>query len=149
MNDEYYMSLALAEAEKACRKKEAPIGAVIVKNDRVIARAHNLREARKNALGHAELLAIRKACRALGGWRLIGCTMYVTLEPCPMCAGAIINSRIERVVYGASDKKAGCCESVVDLFSLPFNHRPEVLGGVLQAQCSSMLSDFFKSLRGK
>lgn len=149
MTDEYYMSLAVAEARKAAKRLEAPIGAVIVRGDRVIARAHNRRESGKNALAHAEVLAIGRACRRLRGWRLTGCTIYVTLEPCPMCAGAIINSRIERVVYAAADPKAGCCESVINLFELPFNHRPRITGGVLGAECSAMLSDFFKRLRRK
>lgn len=149
MSDNEYMSLALNEARKAARKGETPVGAVIVRDGRVIARAHNLREKRKNALCHAEISAINKACRKLGGWRLIGCSLYVTLEPCPMCAGAIINSRIERVCYGATDKKAGSAESVVNLFSLPYNHSVEVTGGVMAEECASVLTDFFKSLRRK
>ena len=147
MSDNEYMSLALNEARKAARKGETPVGAVIVRDGRVIARAHNLREKKKNALCHAEISAINKACRKLGGWRLIGCSLYVTLEPCPMCAGAIINSRIERVCYGATDKKAGSAESVVNLFSLPYNHSVEVTGGVMAEECASVLTDFFKSLR--
>lgn len=149
MNDDFYMGLALREAHRAARREEAPIGAVIVWEGHVIARACNDREASKNALGHAELLAIDKACRRLGGWRLPGCTLYVTLEPCPMCAGAIINSRIERVVYGAADPKAGCCGSVTDLFSLPFNHRPAVTGGVRREECAALLTAFFRQLRRK
>ena len=149
MNDDFYMGLALREAHRAARREEAPIGAVIVRGGHVIARACNDREASKNALGHAELLAIDKACRRLGGWRLPGCTLYVTLEPCPMCAGAIINSRIERVVYGAADPKAGCCGSVTDLFSLPFNHRPAVTGGVRREECAALLTAFFRQLRRK
>lgn len=149
MSDSEYMSLALNEARKAARKGETPVGAVIVRDGRVIARAHNLREKKKNALCHAEISAINKACRKLGGWRLIGCSLYVTLEPCPMCAGAIINSRIERVCYGATDKKAGSAESVVNLFSLPYNHSVEVTGGVMAEECASVLTDFFKSLRRK
>lgn len=149
MNDDFYMGLALREAHRAARREEAPIGAVIVREGHVIARACNDRETSKNALGHAELLAIDKACRRLGGWRLPGCTLYVTLEPCPMCAGAIINSRIERVVYGAADPKAGCCGSVTDLFSLPFNHRPAVTGGVRREECAALLTAFFRQLRRK
>lgn len=145
--DEYYMKLALREAQKAFDKAEAPIGALIVRDGTVIARAHNLRETKKNALGHAELLAIDKACKKLGGWRLVGCTLYVTLEPCPMCSGAIINSRLPRVVFGARDPKAGCCDSVANLFEMPFNHRPEIVGGVLEQQCSEILTRFFKTLR--
>lgn len=149
MNDDFYMGLALREAHCAARREEAPIGAVIVREGHVIARACNDRETSKNALGHAELLAIDKACRRLGGWRLPGCTLYVTLEPCPMCAGAIINSRIERVVYGAADPKSGCCGSVTDLFSLPFNHRPAVTGGVRREECAALLTAFFRQLRRK
>lgn len=149
MNDDFYMGLALREAHRAARREEAPIGAVIVREGHVIARACNDRETSKNALGHAELLAIDKACRRLGGWRLPGCALYVTLEPCPMCAGAIINSRIERVVYGAADPKSGCCGSVTDLFSLPFNHRPAVTGGVRREECAALLTAFFRQLRRK
>ena len=149
MNDDFYMGLALREAHRAARREEAPIGAVIVREGHVIARACNDRETSKNALGHAELLAIDKACRRLGGWRLPGCTLYVTLEPCPMCAVAIINSRIERVVYGAADPKSGCCGSVTDLFSLPFNHRPAVTGGVRREECAALLTAFFRQLRRK
>ena len=142
-----YMRLALKEAEKAYKKGETPIGAVIVWEDEVIAKAHNLRESKKNALLHAECVAIDKACKKLGGWRLHKATLYVTLEPCPMCSGAIINSRIKRVVYGATDKKAGSCESVVNLFELPYNHKPLVESGLLAEDCQSLLKDFFKELR--
>ena len=142
-----YMRLALKEAEKAYKKGETPIGAVIVWEDEVIAKAHNLRESKKNALLHAECVAIDKACKKLGGWRLHKATLYVTLEPCPMCSGAIINSRIKRVVYGATDKKAGSCESVVNLFELPYNHKPEVESGLLAEDCQSLLTNFFKELR--
>ncbi len=145
--DEIFMREALKEAAKAAKKGETPVGAVIVRDGKIIARAHNLREKKKNALQHAEILAINKACKALGGWRLIGCSLYVTLEPCPMCAGAIINSRIERVIFGASDKKAGSCGSVVNLFELPYNHKPEVVSGVLEENCGSILTEFFKNLR--
>ena len=149
MNDDFYMGLALREAHRAARREEAPIGAVIVREGHVIARACNDREASKNALGHAELLAIDKACRRLGGWRLPGCTLYVTLEPCPMCAGAIINSRIERVVYGAADPKAGCCGSVTDLFAMPFNHHPKVEKGLRAEEAGELLQAFFKDLRAR
>ncbi|MBQ5321044.1 MAG: tRNA adenosine(34) deaminase TadA [Oscillospiraceae bacterium] len=145
--DEIFMREALKEAAKAAKKGETPVGAVIVRDGKIIARAHNLREKKKNALQHAEVLAINKACKLLGGWRLIGCSLYVTLEPCPMCAGAIINSRIERVVFGASDKKAGSCGSVVNLFELPYNHKPKVISGVLEENCGSILTEFFKALR--
>lgn len=146
--DEAFMALALEEAEKAAALVETPVGAVIVwDGERVVARAHNLREAEKRAAAHAELLAIEEANRALGGWRLHRATLYVTLEPCPMCAGAIINARIPRVVFGARDKKAGCCGSVLDLFQYPFNHRPEAVGGVLEEACQALLTDFFTNLR--
>lgn len=144
-----YMRLALKEAEKAYKKGETPIGAVIVWEDEVVAKSHNLRESKKNALLHAECIAIDKACKKLGGWRLHKATLYVTLEPCPMCAGAIINARIKRVVYGAADKKAGSCESVVNLFELPYNHKPEVESGLLEKECQTLLTDFFKELRQK
>lgn len=134
-------------ADEAAAEGEVPVGAVIVRDGEVIATGRNRREVGKNALCHAEIEAIAGACKALGGWRLIGCTLVVTLEPCPMCAGAIINSRIERVVYGAADPKAGSCGSVVNLFELPYNHRPELIGGVMQQQCASALSSFFRNLR--
>ncbi len=142
-----YMSKALAEAEKAALEGEVPIGAVIVRDGEIIAAAHNNREATHDATGHAELLAIRHACEALGGWHLYGCTLYVTLEPCPMCMGAIINSRLGRVVFGAKDAKAGACGSVIDLRNYPLNHKPEVVQGFMQADCAKLLSDFFKNKR--
>ncbi|MEG1017174.1 MAG: tRNA adenosine(34) deaminase TadA [Oscillospiraceae bacterium] len=147
--DEVFMRLAIEQARLAEKIGEAPVGCVIVHGDEVVAAGYNTRECEKNALQHAETKAVGDACRVLGGWRLIGCELYVTLEPCPMCAGAIINSRIERVVFGASDKKAGCAGSVCDLFSMGFNHRPQVLGGVLEKECAALLSDFFKALREK
>lgn len=143
------MRQALALADEAAAEGEVPVGAVIVRDGKVIATGRNRRELGKNALCHAEIEAINNACTALGGWRLISCTLVVTLEPCPMCAGAIINSRIERVVYGAADPKAGSCGSVVNLFELPYNHRPELIGGVMEEECSSILSDFFRNLRRK
>lgn len=145
--DEYFMKEALKCAKKAAALREAPIGAVIVREGSIIARGYNRREKDKNALRHAEITAIDRACKKLGGWRLPNCTMYVTLEPCPMCAGAIINSRIERVVFGAYDKKAGSVESVVKLFELPYNHKPDVCGGVLESECSNILTSFFSELR--
>lgn len=145
--DLYYMNLALEQAKIAASLGETPVGAVLVWEDRVVAQAYNRRELDKVATAHAELLAIEEANRTLGGWRLHKGTLYVTLEPCPMCAGAIINARIKRVVYGASDRKAGCCGSLTDLFSVPFNHHPEVEGGVLAEESSALLSDFFKTLR--
>ena len=147
--DEKYMNEAIILAKEAALDDEAPIGAVIVRDGVIVGRGRNRREKDKNALGHAEIEAINDACNALGGWRLIGCTMYVTLEPCPMCAGAIINSRIERVVFGAYDKKAGSCGSVVNLFDLPYNHKPLLSGGFMEDECGSLLSDFFKKLRKK
>lgn len=149
MSDEELMRLALAEARLAAEAGEVPVGAVVAKDGEVVAKAHNLRESDKNAIAHAELLAIDAACRALGGWRLWQCELFVTLEPCPMCAGAIINSRIKRVVWGAADPKAGCCGSVVDLFELPFNHRPEMESGLLAAESSALLGEFFAALREK
>ena len=125
------------------------MGCVITLGDRVVGKGRNRREVGKNALAHAELEAISDACQTLGGWRLWQCTLYVTLEPCPMCAGAIINARIPRVVYGAKDAKAGSCGSVIDLFMLPYNHKPQVEQGLLEEECSKALSDFFKELRGR
>ena len=147
--DEEYMRAAIAEAEKAFSEGEVPVGAVIVRGNEIVASGRNRRETGKNALYHAELEAIDNACKALGGWRLPGCALYVTLEPCPMCAGAIINSRIERVVFGAYDKKAGSVRSIVRLFDLPYNHRPEVKGGVCGDECAVLLSEFFRHLREK
>lgn len=147
MTDEYYMKLALTEAKKAFELGEVPVGAVIVQDDIVISSAYNLREIEKMATAHAEILAIQKACKNLGGWRLPRCTLYVTLEPCPMCAGAIINSRIDRVVFGAYDFKAGSCDSIVNLFDIDYNHKPIVIGGVLEDECVDLLKSFFKTLR--
>ena len=149
MDDVALMHLALEEADKAFALGEVPVGAVVARQGEVIAVAHNTRETEKNATHHAELLAIDAACKALGGWRLWECELFVTLEPCPMCAGAIINSRLRRVVYGASDAKAGCCGSVTDLFTLPFNHRPVVERGLLEEQCMQRLQQFFEQLRQK
>ena len=145
--EERFMREAIGEALLASAESEVPVGAVIVRDGEIISRGRNRREGGKNALLHAEMEAIDGACRALGGWRLPRCELYVTLEPCPMCAGAIINSRIERVFFGAYDPKNGACGSVVDLFSLPFNHRPAVTGGVLRGECAALLSDFFSDLR--
>ncbi len=143
------MRLALSLAEEAGAEGEVPVGCVITLGDRVVGRGRNRREVGKSALAHAEIEAIGEACRTLGGWRLWQCTLYVTLEPCPMCAGAIINARIPRVVYGASDPKAGCCASVIDLFALPFNHRPQVEAGLLETESRALLQAFFQSLRDK
>ena len=149
MTDEQLMQAALEEARAAAALGEVPVGAVVAKDGEIIARAHNLRESGKNAIYHAELLAIDAACKALGGWRLWQCELYVTLEPCPMCAGAIINSRIKRVVYGASDLKAGSFGSVVNFNSLAYNHKPEITGGLLEEECAALLSNFFLKLRQK
>lgn len=148
MTDEAYMQTALTLAAEAADEGEVPVGCIVVTEDgRIVGRGRNRREKGKNALLHAELEAIGEACRTLGGWRLPHCTLYVTLEPCPMCAGAIINARIVRVVYGADDAKAGSCNSVIRLFDLPYNHKPEVVSGVLAEQCAEQLSSFFRSLR--
>lgn len=146
--DEYFMLAALKEAEKAAFEGEVPIGCVIVKDDKIIARGRNARERKKNALLHAETVAIDKACRKLGGWRLWQCEMYVTLEPCPMCCGAIINSRIRKVTVAARDPKAGAMGSVVDLTSFPFNHKPEIVFGLMEERSRALLQAFFKRLRG-
>lgn len=147
MNDIEYMKMALELARQSAEEGEVPVGAVIVKNGTVIGTGRNRREAAGNALAHAELEAIHNACETLGGWQLIDCTLYVTLEPCPMCAGAIINARIPRVVQGAVNPKAGSCGSVVNLFSLPYNHRPQLESGVLEDECKTVLKEFFKRLR--
>ena len=147
--DEAMMREAISLARAAAAEGEVPVGCVITLGDRIVGRGRIRRELGKSALAHAEHEAIAEACRTLGGWRLWQCTLYVTLEPCPMCAGAIINARIPRVVYGAADPKAGCCRSVVDLFALPFNHRPQVEAGLLEAECAQLLRDFFQHLRDK
>lgn len=147
--DKSFMRRALELAEHAASLGEVPVGAVVVWKGVNIAEGYNRRETGKNALCHAELLAIDEACRVLGGWRLWQCTLYVTLEPCPMCAGAIVNARIPRVVFGAPDPKAGSCGSVVDLFSLGYNHHPLVESGLLAAESAGLLKAFFKSLREK
>lgn len=147
--DAHWMHQALLEAKKAAALGEIPVGAVIVRDEQVIARAHNRRELDQDAMAHAEVLCIQQACRVLNSWRLSGCTLYVTLEPCPMCSGAIINSRLDRVVYGAKDDKAGCAGSVADLFVMPFNHTPVIRSGILEGECAAVLSEFFETLRKK
>jgi tRNA(adenine34) deaminase len=143
-----YMSLALKLAEKAKSKKEVPVGAVIVLNNKVIATGFNMREKKQNALLHAEIVAIDKACKKLKSWRLENCELYVTLEPCSMCAGAIINSRVKKVYFGAYDPKGGACGSVVNLLNnKTFNHNPEVVGGIMESECASILTNFFKQKR--
>lgn len=149
MTDELFMKEALRLAAEAAAEGEVPVGAVVTVDGRIVGTGRNRREKDKNALAHAELEAINEACRTLGGWRLWQCDMYVTLEPCPMCTGAIINSRIKRLVYGAPDFKAGSCSSVVNLFDLPYNHKPEVVSGFMQDECSQILTDFFRKLREK
>ena len=146
-DDIAFMQLALEQARQAAALGEVPVGAVVVREGQVIAAAHNRRQTDGNALAHAECLAIAAACAARGGWQLWDCTLYVTLEPCPMCAGAILNSRLCRVVYGAPDAKAGCCGSVTDLFALPFNHHPAVTGGVCADESAALLQTFFARLR--
>lgn len=147
LTDYELMGVALEEAAQAAALGEVPVGAVVARRGEIVATAHNTRETEKNALHHAELLAIDKACRALGGWRLWECELFVTLEPCPMCSGAILNSRIRRVVYGAADAKAGCCGSVTDLFALPFNHHPMVEQGFRAEEAQALLQEFFARLR--
>ena len=147
MTDEEYMREALRLAREAAAEGEVPVGCVVADGERIVGRGRNRREKAKNALCHAELEAIDEACRTLGGWRLWKCTLYVTLEPCPMCAGAMINARIPRVVYGAADAKAGSCGSLTNLFALPYNHRPAVQGGVLEEECRALLTALFQALR--
>lgn len=149
INDEKYMQLAIAEAQKAYDINEVPVGAVIIKDGEIISLAHNTRETEQNATHHAELLAINSACKSLGTWRLTGCEIYVTLEPCPMCTGAIINSRLNRVVYGAADSAMGCCGSVANLCAMPFASVPLVKSRVLENECSELLKCFFAKLRTK
>lgn len=148
--DEKYMKAALREAKKAYRLDEVPIGCVIVQNDKIIARGYNRRNTDKNTLAHAELSAIKKASKKTGDWRLEDCTMYVTLEPCQMCAGAIVQSRLGKVVIGSMNPKAGCAGSVINLLQMKqFNHQVEMVTGVLDEECSDMLSGFFQVLREK
>ena len=145
--DEIFMREALELAREAFEDGEVPVGCVIVRKGEIVGRGRNRREADKSALAHAEIEAIADACKTLGGWRLWECDLYVTLEPCPMCAGAIINARIPRVVYGASDKKCGACGSVCNLFTMDFNHHPTVENGVLEKECGELLTEFFQNLR--
>lgn len=144
---EVAMRQALALAKEAYKAGEVPVGAVITRGGEIIAEGRNKREAGHNALLHAEIEAINGACNLLGNWRLSDCELYVTLEPCPMCAGAIINARLKTVIYGAADSKAGACGTVINLFDFPFNHRPAIISGVLGEDCAVLLSDFFKELR--
>ncbi len=145
--DKKFMQLAISEAKKAATENEVPVGAVIVKDGVVLAAAHNMREQKQNAISHAEIEAINLACKNLGSWRLDGCEMYVTLEPCPMCTGAIINARIKTVIFGAFDKNAGCMDSVINLCDYPLGHKVEVYAGICEDECQKLLQDFFENLR--
>ena len=149
MND--FMKRALELAKLAAKEGEVPVGAVVVKKStgEIIGEGRNMREHKKNALAHAEIIAINQACKKLRGWRLPDCAIYITLEPCPMCCGAIINSRIDEVYFGAYDFKAGSAESVQKMFCLPYNHKPNVYGGIMENECSLLLKDFFRELRNK
>ena len=147
MEDIQFMQEALELAREAAAEGEVPVGCVVVRKGQIVGRGRNRREGEKSALAHAEIEAIGDACRNLGGWRLWECTLYVTLEPCPMCAGAIINARIPRVVYGAGDAKCGAARSVCNLFSMEFNHHPQVEAGILEEECARLLTEFFKNLR--
>lgn len=141
------MKRAIELARLSALEGEVPVGAVVVKDNEIVGEGRNRRELGKNALYHAELEAIDKACKKLGGWRLWQCELYVTLEPCPMCAGAIINARIKTVYFGAFDKKAGSFGSIADFNSIPYNHKPEIISGIMEEECSNLLTDFFKKLR--
>lgn len=145
--DKKFMKEAIILAKEAGKMGEVPVGAVIVKNGEIIARGKNEREAKQNALSHAEIEAINNACETLGSWRLEDCEMYVTLEPCPMCAGAIINSRIKTLIFGAFDSKMGSIDSVINLCDLPYNHKVEVYGGIMEDECLDLIKGFFKGLR--
>ncbi len=146
---EKFMKAALALAHRAAEEGEVPVGCVVVCDGKIVGRGRNRRETKKNALHHAEIEAIGKACKKLGGWRLHRCDLYVTLEPCPMCAGAIINARIRTVYYGAPDEKAGSCGTLVNLFELDYNHKPAVVSGVRGEECAQVLRDFFRALRAR
>ena len=143
------MKEALKEARKAYLKEEVPVGAVVVYNDKIIARGHNVREIKESVLGHAELVAISKASKKIGSWKLEDCDIYVTLEPCPMCSGAIIQSRIKNLYFGAYDQKGGAAGSVLNLYDYKFNHKVNVVGGIMEEECSSIIKEFFKELRRK
>lgn len=147
MNHQDYMRRCLELAAQAARQGDVPVGCVIVKDGRIVGEGRNRREEDGDATAHAELEAIRDACRRLGSWRLHGCTLYVTMEPCPMCAGGIVNARVEEVRYGARDEKAGCCGSVLNLFEERFNHRPRIYQGPLSKACGAVLEEFFDRLR--
>ena len=145
--DKKFMLQAIEQAKIASACGEVPVGAIIVRNGEVISVGRNMREEKKNALSHAEIEAINLACKKLGSWRLDGCEIYVTLEPCPMCTGAIINSRIKTVIFGAYDQKSGSMDSVINLCDYPYNHKPEIYGGICEDECLAVLQSFFKGLR--
>ncbi|MEE1244931.1 MAG: nucleoside deaminase [Acutalibacteraceae bacterium] len=145
--DKKFMTQALQYAQKAFDLGEVPVGAVIVKNGKIVGTGYNMRETKQNALSHAEIEAINNACKNTGTWRLDGCEMYVTLEPCPMCTGAIINARIKTVIFGAFDSKMGCMDSVINLCDYPFNHKPEIYAGICEDECKEILQKFFQNLR--
>lgn len=148
MNHEFYMQLALKEARKAAILGEIPIGAVLVFDDEVIASAHNMREIWQDGTAHAEVIVIREGCKKLGRWRLTGCSLYVTVEPCPMCSGAIVNSRVENVIYGCPDVKAGGAESIFNIITNPnLNHKANVISGICENECAQVMKDFFKKRR--
>ena len=147
MTDQEFMDIALELAREAAAEGEVPVGCIVVRGDEIVGRGRNRREQEKSALSHAEIEAIAEACRNLGGWRLWECTLYVTLEPCAMCAGAILSARIPRVVYGASDRKFGAVRSVCSLFDLNFNHHPQVEAGIREAEAAALLTEFFQNLR--
>ena len=148
--DNKYMKEALKEAQKSYNKEEIPVGAVIVKDGKIIGRGHNLKETKNDTTNHAEIIAIKKASKKLNSWRLTGCTMYVTLEPCTMCAGALIQARLDKVVIGTMDEKTGACGSVLNVVEdYKFNHRVEIEKGVMEKECKSIIQEFFKKLRGK
>ena len=150
MEQEYYMELALNEAKKAYKIEEIPVGAIIVKEGKVISRAYNQKETKNNPIAHAEILAIERASKKLGRWRLDDCDLYVTLEPCPMCAGAIIQARLKNLYIGTMDPKSGACGSVLDLSKdFPFNHKVNTIVGIKKLECEKILKDFFKQLRNK
>lgn len=150
MADERFMREAIKQAKKAAKLGEMPVGAVIVRNGEIISRGYNKRETKKNALLHAEIIAVERACKKLGGWRLPECEIYVTLEPCPMCAGAILNSRIDRVYFGAYDLKSGCAGSRINLMNMNLcNYTVEVVGGVMQEECAGLIKEFFRELRNR
>ena len=147
MDHEYFMNEALRLAREAAADGDVPVGCVVVKDGQIIGRGRNRREAGSDATAHAEMEAIREACARLGSWRLSGCALYVTLEPCPMCAGAVINARVEEVRYGAREEKSGCCGSVLNLFEERFNHHPRIYQGPLETECEAVLQEFFQNLR--